>query len=285
VPFGPRAASTEVEAPSAGSDGPPPADLGKTPPSSGGGPCSESAPQSPVAAPQSQYAPLSLDAPPSAEDFWGEHSAAVQSALQAPAVPPGANAAEAAVPAIHPRRVARRTLASGAAVLAVAVAVAVIALVSSPSGPGRAPQGAAGSRVGFAAVLSGGVSSILRLDLQRIHVPRVATAKAPRPPHRQSSPTPAHQPARPRPTSSVRSSTPVVSDTAPTTVASSNSYHPTTIDTSAAANAGGTDTHAAIPPATRSAQPRSPSQPVASRATVSATGESGALGPIQSPNG
>ena len=270
MPFGPRAAPRQGDAPPASPDAPPSPDA--HPPSP------DAPPRSLGALPPSVDAPRSLDAPPpSAEDFWGEHSAAVQSALQAPAVHENVDGDSGRTPAIRPRRVDRRAVAGVAAVLAIA-AVAAIVVASSAFAPGGTPERATGSKVGFAAVLSGGVSSILRLDLGRIHVARGTAAEVRRAPHRPPSPRPDHKTVRRRVTPPVRSSTQVVSAPAP-------AYHPPTTDTSYATSAGSTDTHADTPPATRSISPRSASRPVASRATVSATGESGALGPIQSPNG
>ena len=270
MPFGPRAAPRQGDAPPASPDAPPSPDA--HPPSP------DAPPRSLGALPPSVDAPRSLDAPPpSAEDFWGEHSAAVQSALQAPAVHEDVDSGSGSTPAIRSRRVDRRAVAGVAAVLAIA-AVAAIVVASSAFAPGGTPERATGSKVGFAAVLSGGVSSILRLDLRRIHVARGTAAKVRRAPHRPPSPRPDHKTVRRRVTPPVLSSTQVVSAPAP-------AYHPPTTDTSYATSAGSTDTHADTPPATRSISPRSASRPVASRATVSATGESGALGPIQSPNG
>ena len=219
---------------------------------------------------------IPVDPPTSPADFWGEQSAAIQSALEAPAAPEGGLAGPGGAPAIRVGRVNRRAAAGVAAAL-VLLAVAVVAVVSNSSGPHGAPQPLSESKVGFAAVFSGGVSSILRLDLGRIKAPRVAASKVRRAPHRPSPPKRAHTAAQPRPTHSVLSSTHVVAETAPT-------YHAATY-TSDSANPGGTDTHSETPPAPRPAPTPSPSRPVASRATVPATGESGALGPIQSPNG
>jgi len=214
------------------------------------------------------------DRPPSPADFWGEQSAAIQSALEAPAAPGYGRAGSGGPRTI---RVDRRALLGVAAVLATA-AVTVVALVLSSPGPHGASQPGGGSKVGFAAVLSGGVSSVLRLDLGRIDGTRVAASKVQHTRHRESAPKSAHRTAHPRPTQSVRMAPHVVSETTPT-------YHPRTTYTSDAANAGGTDTHSETPPATRPAPAQSPSRPVASRATAAATGESGALGPISSPNG
>jgi hypothetical protein len=269
------------------------------------GPREDLVPFGPRATPDSPEAdvpPASPAGPPtSADDFWGEHSAAVQSALQVPAVHEDAGGGSADTPAlrpggvdrralagaaaIRPGRLDRRVLAGAAAVLTIAAALALIAVAGSPFSPGSTPRPVAGSKISFADVLSGGFSSVFRLDLQRVHAARVATATVRRTPHRTPAQPPDHKAAGPRLAPSVHPSTPAVSEPTPATLASSNSYHPTTIDTSDATHAGGTDTSSETPPATKSAPPSSVSRPVASRATVSATGESGALGPIQSPNG
>jgi hypothetical protein len=217
------------------------------------------------------------DSAPSPSDFWGEQSAAIQSAVQAPAIPYDADEGAAAAHPVQLRRIDRRA-AAGVATIVALVAVAVAALVLSSFGHGAAPQPAGSSKAGFAAVLSGGVSSILRLDLARIDAARVASSKVRRAPHRQAAPKPHHKSARSRPAQSVRISPHVV--VSQTTTA----FHPPPSYTSDATSAGGTDTQSETPPATQPAPQQSASR-VASRATVHATGESGALGPIQSPNG
>jgi hypothetical protein len=221
--------------------------------------------------------PSSEDPLPSPADFWGEQSAAIQSAVQAPAAPEGGIDGSLGAHAIRVARVDRRAVAGCAAVVAI-VAVLVGALVSSSPGPRGAPHPAGASNIGFAAVLSAGVSRILRLDLGRVDAARVAPTTVRHTPHRESAPKRPHRTARPRPTQSVHIAPHVVAATTP-------SYRRVSTYTSDATNAGGTDTHSETPPATRSAPAQSPSRPVASRATVPATGESGALGPIQSPNG
>ena len=240
------------------------------------GPREELVPFGPRAASveEDERPPSSEDPPPSPADFWGEQSAALQSALEAPTAPGYGRAGSGGERTL---RVDRRALLGVAAVLAIA-AVTVVALVLSSPEPHGASQPGGGSKVGFAAVLSGGVSSILRLDFGRIDATRIAASKVQRTRHRESAPKSAHRTARPRPTQSVRIAPHVVSETTPTD-------HPRTTYTSDAANAGGTDTHSETPPATRPAPAQSPSRPVPSRATASATGESGALGPISSPNG
>jgi hypothetical protein len=214
---------------------------------------------------------------PSAADFWGEQSAEIQSALQAPALPDDDDDGLTGAHRVRVRRIDRRAAAGVAAIIAIAAAT-VAALGFSSSGRAGAPPRAISSKVGFAAVLSGGVSSILRLDLARIDTARVAPFAARRAPHRESAPKPTHKRDRPRRAQSVHISAQVVSKTTP-------AYQPAPSYTSDATNAGGTDTHSETAPATRTAPPRSPSRHVPSRATVAATGESGALGPIQSPNG
>jgi len=236
IPFGPRAASIEADQP-----------------------------------------PLSSEDPlPSPADFWGEQSAAIQSAVQAPSAPEGGIGGSRGAQPIRGGRLGRRAAGGLAAVLAIA-AVAVGAVVSSAPGPRGTPHPADASNVGFAAVLSGGISSILRLDLGRVDAARVASTRVRRTPHRQSAPKRPHRTAR-RPREPVRIAPHVVAETTP-------AYRPVSTYTSDATNAGGTDTHSETRPATRPAPAQSPHRPGASRATVTATGESGALGPIQSPNG
>jgi hypothetical protein len=207
--------------------------------------------------------------PPSPSDFWGEQSAAIQSAVQAPPTRDDPAGSDGGI------RIDRRALAAAAAVLAVAAAVTMIALVSSSVGPGAASQSASGSKLGFAAVLSDAVSSVMQQ-----HVGASVAAAGPR---HKSAAKQSHKRARPRPKLAVRSPRHLVRRTAPVVPASSSSYHPATVDTSA--TAGSTDTHPETSPATRPAPPQSQSRPVASRATVHATGQSGVLGPISSPNG
>lgn len=250
------------------------------------GPRDELVPFGPRAA--SLEADLSLSgphqSPPSPADFWGEQSADLQSALQRPVASEDRDGGAAGPQPIRVATIGRRAVVGAAAVLAIA-AVTLIALVATSLGPSRAPRTAAESKLGFAAVLSGGIPSILRLDLKRIGEERLAGAEVRRTPHREPAPKPEQNKARPVHKQSVRTSPDVVSATAPATTASSTSYHPTSNDTSGARNAGGTHTHSSGPPAVGSSPSRPERPPQAPRATVSATGESGALGPIESPNG
>jgi hypothetical protein len=234
-------------------------------------------------------------APPSAEDFWGERSMAVHGALQAPAGWAPADSAPAdqnatlrgriGVRAIRPRRFDRRAVALATAGLA-ACAVAVIAVVSIFAAS-AAPQPAGGSKAGVAAVLSGGVSRIFQLGLARIETSvghegaavaaRSTAPRARRTPHHVRAPKPMHKAPR-------SPSHPALTEVARTTTAPSSAYRPAAIGTDDATSEVRTTTPTDIPPA-RSAPPRSVSQPLPSRATVSSTGQSGALGPIHSPNG
>lgn len=222
------------------------------------GPRDELVPFGPRSAP-----PEANETPPSPSDFWGEQSAELQSALRGPAVREDPDDGPDAAPAIRFGHVDRRAMTGVAAVLMIAAAT-VVALVANSLGPGGAPKPLGGSKIGFATVFSGGISSISQLDLGQTAVARVATPKIRRTRH-ESAPKRSQKHARPRPRPSVSASPRIVS------------Y--------AATASRGTETRSETPPATTSAPPRSASRPVASRATVSATGQSGALGPIQSPNG
>ena len=222
------------------------------------GPREELVPFGPRSAP-----PEADETPPSPADFWGEQSAELQSAVRGPAVCEDPDDGPDAAPAIRFGHVDRRAMTGVAAVLMIAAAT-VLALVANSLGPRAAPKPLSGSKIGFAAVLSGGISGVLRLDLGRTAVARVATPKIRRTRH-ESAPKRTQKRARPRPRPSVSASPRIVSYAATATA--------------------GTEPHSETPPATRSAPPHAASRPVATRATVSATGQSGALGPIQSPNG
>jgi hypothetical protein len=223
---------------------------------------------------------MSEDQPPSAEDFWGERSAAIHSPLQAPLDPADADGGTAGARVSNLGRVDRRAVAAVAASL-LAAAVTVIALVSTALGPGEASQHAGGAKVGFATVFSGGVASILRLDLSRIASARPLAPKVRRAPHRQSARRRTHK-ARPKPTAAARSSVPERATATPATAAGSSAYQPSNTD---ATTVDSSNTQVDTQPVTRPAPPPTASQAVSSRATVSPTGESGALGPVQSPNG
>jgi hypothetical protein len=213
--------------------------------------------------------------PPTAEDFWGERSASIHDALQAPADsidPPAGTQAR--------RRFDRRPRAAAVGGLAVAlvVLIGVVSIVLSPSGAQRPTTG---SKVAVAAVFGSGVSRLLHLGLAELTAsvpPNLSARAAPRTVRHKTVRT-AHRAPATRPTHRAHpqlSSSPAVSiDTAHTTTTSPS----TNAETS----------HVETAPTYRSA-PSSPpshpaSRPAASSATASPTGESGALGPIQSPNG
>ena len=145
------------------------------------GPREELVPFGPRSAP-----PEADETPPSPADFWGEQSAELQSAVRGPAVCEDPDDGPDAAPAIRFGRVDRRAMAGVAAVLMIAAAT-VVALVANSLGPRAAPKPLGGSKIGFAAVLSGGISGVLRLDLGRTAVARVATPKIRRTRHRVCS--------------------------------------------------------------------------------------------------
>jgi hypothetical protein len=214
--------------------------------------------------------------PPTAEDFWGERSASIHDALQAPA-----DSVDAPAGTRTPSWFDRRSRVAAVGGLAVALVV-VIGIVSIVLGPSGAQRPASGSKVGVAAVFGGGVSRLLHLGLEELtaSVPSNLSARAaPRTVRHKTVLRTAHRAPATRPTHRAHpqlSSSPAVSiDTAHTTTTSPSTYAETS--------------HVDTAPTYRSA-PSSPpshpaSRPAASSATASPTGESGALGPIQSPNG
>ncbi len=244
------------------------------------------------------------DRPTSAADFWGEQSAAIHDALQAPdqdweradasdatrrSVEPGhkhdAPATSARFVAVgarlSPGSMPRRPVLGAATGLAVAGAmVAVLASHAFSLGGARHPAPSA-SRISAAAVLSSGIAQISNPGLWN-HASAVAPSRsdtARRPPRRAPAPKLRHRAAARtrRATSSRAASEPLAQ---PTT------YHETISSTSEAQRPESVS--APVPTShrlVRSAAPSSPSQASSARATVSPTGESGALGPIKSPNG
>jgi hypothetical protein len=205
--------------------------------------------------------------PPSADDFWGERSAAIHDALEAPA-----DSARVTAAARSLRRFDRRPRSTVIGGLAIALLV-VIGIVSTVSGPGAARRPAGGSKVGVAAVFGSGVSRLLDLGLARLStdLPRHPPSRA----DASHGHLAAHRPAPPRahrrPHPQLSATPPVSIDTARATTTSSSAYAATS--------------HVDTAPTYRSASSPPPSRPSGSAATVSPTGQSGALGPIQSPNG
>jgi hypothetical protein len=218
------------------------------------------------------------EAPPSAADFWGERSAAIHDAVQAPAddgVEVPARGSEDAVTRPPQRSFARlggRRVAAVTALVVAAVASASLALgLLGPSG--SPPYDAHSARLDVGAVLSYGVARTLQHGLALLEA-SAGRVYAPPPDHR----TPAirrtprsrqvfkrvHETAHPHPTTSASS----VAHASPAAVPSPP---PATVPTYTHATDSGTS--------------RVVSRPRSSTASVSPTGQSGALGPIQSPNG
>lgn len=268
VPLGPRARANERE--SAAADGPGHASL-------------------------TAHAP---QPPPSPEDFWGERSAAVHDAVQAPAA--HGNAAR------RGRRTTNRALGTlrrpgvAAAIAATAIAVAAIIVIASNGlgTGGSAAHIAGGQRVG-AAVLSAGVSRLLKLRLPQIEVsaapsrPRAVKHAPRKPTRRRSHPQlvakAVHHSSPPTQPGSYSSAPTYAAQETP--VSSTTPYHSSGGGTSYSSSVP-TPTTSGIsssPPASRSSSTSSSTNSTKRRspsgATVSPTGESGALGPVHSPNG
>jgi hypothetical protein len=218
------------------------------------------------------------EAPPSAADFWGERSAAIHDAVQAPAkdgveVPAGGGE-DAVTPPRGQRsgRLGGRRVAAVTALVIAAVASASLALgLLGPSG--SPPYDAHAARLDVGAVLSNGVARTLQHGLAlldasagRVYAPPLEhhTSAIRRTPGSRQVFKRVHETAHPHPTasaSSVAHASPAVVHSPPATP-----VH--------------TYTHA-----TDSGTSRVVSRPRSSAAGVSPTGQSGALGPIQSPNG
>ena len=237
--------------------------------------------------------------PPSAEDFWGERSAAIHDAVQAPVQDqapedePGENSLGLApsnrivLPRIRiggiPRRRTvigsmprRRTVIGGmprrrTAVLTVtgaAVGAAVAAAILSAA-PAQHP--ARDARLNMAAVVSNGVSKLLNVGPPRI-IPRATTSRHRLRPVRHI----AHRTRKPPPT--VRHHE-TGSTRMPTSAARAAPARPAPVTSSTRSSV----VRASSP---RIATPAPLARPsVSSRASVSPTGQAGALGPVSSPNG
>jgi hypothetical protein len=244
------------------------------------------------------------DAPPSADDFWGERSAAIHGALQAPeswadvdSAPSGSTRSDGDVTErgsvrVRAVRLPRRDRrAAGVAVAALAAAAVAFVVVVPAFRAGGARPAAGESRAGVAAVFSGGISEILQRGLARFEAglshdgatfaARSAASTARRAQHRVPAPKPHHKAPQ---SSSTGSSRPHSVAVAAASTDSSSAYRPAGAGTYDATSEDHTSTSIDTPPA-RSAPPQAPSRSVPTRATVSSTGESGALGPIHSPNG
>ena len=229
-------------------------------------------PESDLAGPalSSEAATLLVDSPPTAADFWGERSAAIHDAVTAPPEVPVVVANESGSRAAHPaRRRGRRPLIAG-----IAFVIAAVAAVSVLSGAfglgGSGSQTASGPRLDIAAVVSNGVARTLHRGLALLHVSAGRPARTAAD-HRA--------PAQHRARTSHRSSRPHPAFSSTTIARSVSAYVPPPAPTVTT-----TPSETSSPPIQSASSP-APSQSHPSRATVSPTGESGALGPIQSPNG
>jgi hypothetical protein len=228
---------------------------------------------------QASAATFAAEAPASASDFWGERAASVHDALQAPAEDwaRADDGASVGSPTAHPiaststpaRPFARLRL-RWRFVLGAAAAVAVTGAALALTLGGRAPTGAGPAKTQVASVLTDGMNRVLGLDLPVI-TPRPGRAHPAVDRHRVAAarvaPHPRSVPERVRYARSAAATVAAVSHPeaqAPTAqVGAANPPVPTTSDSVS----------------TASNTPNSASAP------VSATGQSGALGPIQSPNG
>lgn len=219
--------------------------------------------------PREDLVPFGRSTPPPVEseldalapdDFWGERAAATHSVVQGPAdEPEGAPPAGDPAATVRWPRVRRRHLAAAAFVGIAAAGAVALLLGGSPS------HVAGGARLNIAAIVSNGVSRILQGGPPRV----VARAASPRPvrhaPHRSA------RRKAPRARAEHHSSPPPA--TAYVTRASTQRPQPTY--------------HPAVSrPAPRIATTQPPAASKASSgANVSPTGQTGALGPVQSPNG
>jgi hypothetical protein len=193
-------------------------------------------------------------------DFWGERAAAIHSVVEAPEEGPPAGATTKA-------RVRQRRFAA-AALVGIAAAAAVAVLLGGS--PNHITNGA---RLNLAAIVSNGVSRILKLGPPRV----VARATSPRParhvPHR--SPRPKPTPSRAEHRSSPPTASTYVAHAPPPSP--EPTYHPSAQPTY----------HPSVsaPVSRIVTSPHHARSTTSSGAAVSPTGQNGALGPVQSPNG
>jgi hypothetical protein len=221
--------------------------------------------------PPEEVAPASFaasDAPPSAEDFWGERAGGLHDALEAPAEDRGSASAGdgspspivAATPQVQ-RSGLRRAVVAAAAAIAVAAAVGVALTIASLDAGAPATPGATKAQV--ASVLAAGMNRILNLELP-LTEPRHVRAHAVAARHkvvlarRTSHPHYVSEPVHYSPSPPITKAPP--------------SYP--SVEAAPAQAAPTTETNSR--PVSSSSAPSAP---------VTATGQSGALGPIQSPNG
>jgi hypothetical protein len=213
------------------------------------------------------------DAPPSPEDFWGERAAAIHDALQGPAgdlspTSPGDGAAHSAAAAGSPPRLRRLRVAMAAAAAIAITTAAGVALGLTTSGT-SAPPGPAAAKTQVASVLGAGMDRILRFKLP-LGAPRPLRTRPAAERHRVAA---ARGTSRPR-----YLSEPVHYAKPPSTTATVS--HPA-VEATTAQSPPATPS----PAATSDTVSRPSSSSNAPSASVTPTGQSGALGPIQSPNG
>ena len=192
--------------------------------------------------------------PPNAEDFWGERSAAVQ-------VPASGAASDSGSAAPASRFGPGRRSLAAASVLAVAAAAVAVVVLSG----GAVHRIAGGARLNLAAIFSSGVSRSLTIGPPRI-VSATDAGKVRHTSRRAAVTKPVWHASRhhgnppaPSPTYAARAT-------------------PASVEPRYRSNVSVSRSGAGTSPT-----PTSPSR--SSAASVSPTGESGALGPVQSPNG
>jgi hypothetical protein len=222
---------------------------------------------------------VAADAPASASDFWGERAASVHDALQAPAedwapadegaavgggiAKPVASTSTRARPLARLRLRWRFALGAGAVVAVISTALALAV-------GGNVRLGAGTGRTQVASVLTDGMDRVLSLDLPVV-TPR---------PSRTHPALDRHRLVVARVTSHPRSAPQRVRYAPPAATTIAAVSHPQVQAATAQA------APANPPPTTTSDSVSRPSStPNTSSAPVSATGQSGALGPIESPNG
>ncbi|HYB82574.1 MAG TPA: hypothetical protein VED43_13200 [Mycobacterium sp.] len=214
------------------------------------------------------------DAPPSAADFWGERAAAIHDALEAP----DDDRASATAPvAASTHRTRGHALVAAAACLVVLLSAGLAVALNLAAGATSTP-GAREPKVLLASVVVRRLSRMLTAELARIesgtnHGSRLLAARSTRVrpttshPHSVSEPVHYRSPAQnPTPTSAHTPNTASTERVAPP------SPSPTTTTDTDSTPAG-------------SSAPASSSTPTSSSAAVEPTGQSGALGPVSSPNG
>ena len=219
--------------------------------------------------PPEELVPFGQSVPPPTEpdvagfapnDFWGERAAAIHSAIQAPEVeaPPEQPAPQST----RKLRLGRWHLA--AAAFAGIAAAATVVLLSG----GTPNHAVGGARLNIAAILNNGVSRILNAGPPRV-IPHATSSRTPRPvkhvrhrsPRQKPPPAIAQHHSEPS-----RVSTYVAHASRPSP---QPTYHPSV----------------SAPTPHIVTTPHHASSTTSSVASVSPTGQNGALGPVKSPNG